>query len=192
MVHNGRLVRSFTDRAGFLPGFPDTAGGKRDGIGIDVHAGFGWNIESDVHGVMEPPEELAVCESTVHGQRDDGGMICKVCDGLLHHLTSKLDIAHFDRCEPQCNRKAACRVPDHPDFEAKDGFHHLSDASLPSPQFGSFFFANLAASPALLRGLDFGRIHECMDFFGEEGMGRQDSHNAVEEPLQGTGGNGRM
>jgi hypothetical protein len=184
VVHDRGLVLAAANRAGPIPGFPDTAIRQRKGVSIDVHVGFGRNKESDVHGVMEPPLELAVRKTTIHGQRNDYGMISQVGDSLLNNFVDKMiDVAHFDCGKTQGEREAAYGVPNHPDFEAKDGFKHLSDAPFPSPQFGCFFFGDLAASRALLGGLDFGRIHEGMDLFWKERMGGQDSHNPIEEPL---------
>ena len=143
-----------SNRAGLIPGFSDAVINQREGIGVNVHVGFGRDIENDVHG-LQPPQELAVGKSTIHSQGGDCRMSCQVADGLFNHFTSEIDVADLNGGKTQGKRETTVRVPNDPDLEAKDGFQYLSNTFPASPQFGCFFLGDLAAPRTLLGGLNF-------------------------------------
>jgi len=154
VIHDRGLVLSAANRASLIPGFSDAPIGQREGILVDVHVGFGWDIESDVHGV-QPPQELAVGKTSIHSQGYDCRMICQVADRLFHHFTSEIDVTDLNGGKTQGKRKTTGRIPNDPDFEAKDGFQYLADTFPASPQFGCFFLGDLAAPQTLLGRLNF-------------------------------------
>lgn len=82
-------------------------------------------------------------------------IVGQVADRLFHHFTSEIDVTDLNGGKTQGKRKTTGRIPKDPDFEAKDGFQYLADTFPASPQFGCFFFGDLAAPQTLLGRLNF-------------------------------------